>query len=222
MNVKGKLSYWPFPAVQKMCAKCWVVTTFSRHTVFDVLFYERKDCTLKGDSEATINSLSSEKYPDALKNKFAERSSKYMSFSSKKQPTNNRSERKQFTENASGALQQTIPTQRVQNVLLFSRARQRAHNAQAYRVEYNDLQYKNLLINQENFLLNAFCHQWLMWSCSVGIIRLTRLNVSFSNHIDYCKYCVKSHTYLDIELSDCTQRFLETSKRLLRLTQVYN
>ena len=30
-----------------------------RHLVFDVLLYERKDCPLKGDSEATINSLSS-------------------------------------------------------------------------------------------------------------------------------------------------------------------
>ena len=36
-----------------------LVRTFSRHLVFDVLFYERKDCPLKGDSEATINSLSS-------------------------------------------------------------------------------------------------------------------------------------------------------------------
>ena len=27
-----------------MYAKCYVVTTFNRHLVFDVLFYERKDC----------------------------------------------------------------------------------------------------------------------------------------------------------------------------------
>ena len=32
-----------------------VVTTFSRHLVFDLLPYERKDCPLKGVSEATIN-----------------------------------------------------------------------------------------------------------------------------------------------------------------------
>ena len=31
----------------------------SIHLVFDVLFYERKDCPLKGDSEATINLLAS-------------------------------------------------------------------------------------------------------------------------------------------------------------------
>ena len=75
-----------------------------------ILFYERKDCPLKGDSEATINSLSSEKYVDTLKNTFVERSSQYTSFSSKKQPANARSERKQFTENASVALQQTMLT----------------------------------------------------------------------------------------------------------------
>ena len=34
----------------------------SQHLVFDVLFYERKDCPLKGNNEATINSLSVEKY----------------------------------------------------------------------------------------------------------------------------------------------------------------
>ena len=72
--------------------------------------YERKDCPLKGDSEATINLFSSEKYLDTLKTTFGERSSQYTSFSSKKQPANARSERKQFTENASVALQQTILT----------------------------------------------------------------------------------------------------------------
>ena len=41
---------------------------------------------------------------------FVERSSQYTSFSSKKQPANARSERKQFTENASVALQQTMLT----------------------------------------------------------------------------------------------------------------
>ena len=39
-----------------------------------------------------------------------ERSSQYTSFSSKKQPAKARSERKQFTENASVALQQTMLT----------------------------------------------------------------------------------------------------------------
>ena len=39
-----------------------------------------------------------------------ERSSQYTLFSSKKQPANARSERKQFTENASVALQQTMLT----------------------------------------------------------------------------------------------------------------
>ena len=39
-----------------------------------------------------------------------ERSSQYTSFSSEKQPANARSERKQFTENASVALQQTMLT----------------------------------------------------------------------------------------------------------------
>ena len=70
----------------------------------------RKERGDKGDSEATINSLSSEKYVDTLKNTFVERSSQYTSFSSKKQPANARSERKQFTENASVALQQTMLT----------------------------------------------------------------------------------------------------------------
>ena len=74
------------------------------------MFYKGKDCPLKGHSEATINSLSSEKYLDTLKNTFVQRSSKYTSFSSKKQPANARSERKQFTENTSVALQQTMFT----------------------------------------------------------------------------------------------------------------
>ena len=37
-----------------MSAKCWVVTTFSRHLVFDLLFYERKDFPLMGDSDAYV------------------------------------------------------------------------------------------------------------------------------------------------------------------------
>ena len=41
---------------------------------------------------------------------FAERSTKYTSFSSRKQPANAGNERKQFTENASVALQQPILT----------------------------------------------------------------------------------------------------------------
>ena len=75
-------------------------TNLSRHIVLDVLFYERKDCPLKGDSEAKIT----------LKNTFVERSTQYMSFSSSKQPPNTGIECKQFTENASEALQQTILT----------------------------------------------------------------------------------------------------------------
>ena len=77
-----------FPAAQKMCAKCWVITTFSRHFVFDVLFYKRKDCPLKGDSEATINSRSLEKYLNTLKNTLVEYSYQYTSFSSGKLPAN--------------------------------------------------------------------------------------------------------------------------------------
>ena len=50
-----------------MCAKCKVVTTFSRHLVFDVPFYERKNCPLKGDSEATINPLIIVEMPRYLK-----------------------------------------------------------------------------------------------------------------------------------------------------------
>ena len=45
----------------------------NRHFFFDVLFCERKEGPLKGDSEATINSLSSERYFDTLKNTFVER-----------------------------------------------------------------------------------------------------------------------------------------------------
>ena len=41
---------------------------------------------------------------------FVERNTKYTSFSSRKQPANTGSEGKQFTENASVALQQTILT----------------------------------------------------------------------------------------------------------------
>ena len=37
-----------------MSAKCWVVTTFSRHLVFDLLFYERKDFPVMGDSDAYV------------------------------------------------------------------------------------------------------------------------------------------------------------------------
>ena len=62
-----------------------------------------KDCPLKGDSEATINSLSSQKCLDTLKNTFVERSTQYRSFRSRKQPANrpwnNGIERKEFTEN---------------------------------------------------------------------------------------------------------------------------
>ena len=70
----------------------------------------RKDCPLTGDSEATINSLSSQKYHDTLTNTFVERSTQYTSFSSRKQPANAGIEGKQFTENASVALQQLILT----------------------------------------------------------------------------------------------------------------
>ena len=75
-----------------MCTKCYVITTFSRHLVFDVLFYERKDCPLKGNNEATINSLSVEKYLNTLKNTLVECSYQYTSFSSRKQPANAGSE----------------------------------------------------------------------------------------------------------------------------------
>ena len=88
--------------------KFQVVRTFSRHLVFDLLFYERKDCPLNGDSEATINSLSSQKYLDTLRNMFVECSTQYTSFSSRKRPANAGTERKQFTENTSAALQQPI------------------------------------------------------------------------------------------------------------------
>ena len=37
-----------------MSAKCWVVTRFSRHLVFDLLFYERKDFPPMGDSDAYV------------------------------------------------------------------------------------------------------------------------------------------------------------------------
>ena len=48
--------------------------------------------------------------PRYLKNTFVERSTQYTSFSSRKQPANAGTERKQFTENASVALQQPILT----------------------------------------------------------------------------------------------------------------
>ena len=49
------------------------------------------------------------------------------------------------------------------------------------------------------------------------VILSCRYNNS-ANEVD----CFFLKPYLDIELSDCTKRFLETSKRLLRLIQVYN
>ena len=49
-------------------------------------------------------------YLDTLKNMFVERSTQHTSFSSRKQPANAGTERKQFTENASVALQQPILT----------------------------------------------------------------------------------------------------------------
>ena len=49
-------------------------------------------------------------YHDILKNMFVERNTQYTSFSSRKQPANTGSERKQFTENAFVALQRTILT----------------------------------------------------------------------------------------------------------------
>ena len=58
----------------------------------------RTPMPLKGDSGATIKSLSSQKYLDTLKNIFVERSTQYTSFSSRKQPANAGTERKQFTE----------------------------------------------------------------------------------------------------------------------------
>ena len=93
-----------------MCAKRKIVTTFRCHLVFDVLFYQRKDCPLEGDSEATINALSSQKCLDTLKNTFVERSTQCTSFSTRKQPANAGSESKQFTENASEVLQKIILT----------------------------------------------------------------------------------------------------------------
>ena len=70
--------------------------------VVDVLFYERKNYPLKGDSEATINSLSSEKYLDTFKNTFVERGSQCIRHSTPKNSLQmlSRSERKQLTENA--------------------------------------------------------------------------------------------------------------------------
>ena len=38
-----------------MCAKCEVVRPFSSHLVFNVLFYERKDCPLKGIHQRGLN-----------------------------------------------------------------------------------------------------------------------------------------------------------------------
>ena len=49
------------------------------------------------------------------------------------------------------------------------------------------------------------------------VILSCRYNNS-ANEVD----CFFLKPYLDIELSDCTKRSLETSKRLLRLIQVYN
>ena len=94
----------------KKCARNVRSLQHSAAIFWHVLFYERKDSPLKGDSEATINSLSSEKYLDTLKNTFVERSSQNTAFSPRKMPANAGSERKQFTENASVALQQTILT----------------------------------------------------------------------------------------------------------------
>ena len=99
-----------------------IILTFTcRHLVFEVLFYERKDCPLKGDKETKINSLSSYKCLDTLKNTFLERSTQCTSFSSRKQPPNAGSEHKQFTGNPSVALQRTIWRMRIQNALLFVR-----------------------------------------------------------------------------------------------------
>ena len=67
-------------------------------------------CPLKGDSEATINSLLPYKYHDTLKNTFVEHSTQYKPFSSRRQLANTGTERKQFRENASVALQQPILT----------------------------------------------------------------------------------------------------------------
>ena len=82
----------------------------SQHLVFDVLFYERKDCPLKGNNEATINSLSVEKYLNALKNMLVDFVATNIRHSapvnSLQMPVVN--QHKQFTENASVALQQTI------------------------------------------------------------------------------------------------------------------
>ena len=77
---------------------------------FDVLFYERKDCPLKGNSAPTSNSLSSQKYLDTFKNTFFERSSQNTSFSSRKQPANACSERKQFADTSTDRAVQTILT----------------------------------------------------------------------------------------------------------------
>ena len=64
-----------------MCAKFKVVTTFSRHLVFDALFYERKDCPLKGDRGHNKLTLIVD-----LNNTFVERSTQYSSFSSRNSP----------------------------------------------------------------------------------------------------------------------------------------
>ena len=78
--------------------------------------YLLRDCSTKNYNTDLFlllkkcNLLSSKKYLDTLKNTFVERSTQYTSFSSREQPANAGSERKQFTENASVALQQTILT----------------------------------------------------------------------------------------------------------------
>ena len=66
-----------------------------------------------------MTGLVNEKYLDTLKNTFVERSSQYTSFSSKKPPANARSERKQFTENASVGPSDYLDELRIHDALLF-------------------------------------------------------------------------------------------------------
>ena len=87
-----------------MCAKCKVVTTFSRYLVFNVLFYERKDCPLKGDSRGFNKLTFIVEMPRYFKEHVCGAYTQYTSFSSRKQSANAGSERKQFTENVSEAL----------------------------------------------------------------------------------------------------------------------
>ena len=110
-----------------------------------------------------------------------ERSSQYTSFSSKKQPANARSERKQFTENASVALEQTVLTHAhtkcpsvvpsFMSIFCFSKSKYRKGNMQLILFLLSDVPSRIYYFyrHTSDHPFEHVSYQWMVYNESRGI-----------------------------------------------------